>query len=568
MTGHSVGKTGKYKKKLLQLASRKVAILVLLSALIFAIGQYALILANNESNARRHLRELLESYTNLDAIESDFLLDTRTMDEARAILNGTSNGTQMKELLRKLNIRNNVSSQYILTDRKDEILSTSFRLDSLSSYHVNYNAAICHNARDHQDGEIYRAIYFDNSTYSDRMYVKPVFQDDIRLGYLTLYLSGSEWNYVLSGKNFDGVITDLRGNIMYSSKRAFATPNNQFIGGKSGINELNGLRYWTKSEQTPDGNACVYAMIYYPQNRVAYISVAALILLILAWVITARRAFQTMAQDNAASIEHLVSELRYIRKVDSEHRIQVKSDDEFSEVAHQTNYMLDALRELNQRNTELIQLNNRSEIDRLTAQINPHFLYNTLEIVRSLALFDGAKAEMVITKLTQVLRYSIDFSQDEVALEDDLIYTQNYIDIQSLRFGDHFACEMAIDPECYSCLVPKLLLQPLLENSIKYGFANVMRLSLQIEGHMDGPTLQLRVCDNGGGMDGEKARLLQGQLKAHESSLQSIGLCNLSRRLYLKYGENSGISVMNHVGKGFEVIVRIENRRDPACTKS
>jgi len=561
-------KTGKFKEKLLASVSRKIVALLFVSALIFTMGQYAVILAGNEANVRSHLRELTASYERLERINTAFLQSGETLEAARAVLSGEQGGGRLRQLVRRLNLQSPVSSEFILSDLNGGVLAGSFPGSTFTSYLSNYNAAICYHARHCGEDEIYRSVYYDNSTYSDRMFVRPIWQDHQLLGFLTLYLSGAGWNYALSETNFDGVITDLRGNIMYSSKQAFASVDNKFSGGSHGSVELNGLRYWILGQETPDGNALVYSLVYYPRNGALTAGLIALVLAAAAWYVTARNVFAAMADSNAASIGYLVRELRYIRKVDSGHRIVMDSGDEFSEVAHQTNYMLDALRELNERNTELLRRGNRIEIEQLTAQMNPHFLYNTLEIIRSLALFDGVRAEQVIKELTRLLRYSIDFSRDEVPLSDDIFYIQSYLNIQKVRFGERFHCELDITPECLSCMVPKLLLQPLLENSIKYGFRSVMELHIRVEGRLEGGTLLFRVSDDGGGMEAGQAAELQAQLAAHDRNSPSIGLRNLSRLLYLKYGSRSGIEISSEEGRGFEVLVRMEDRRDPACIRS
>lgn len=560
--------TGKFKKKLLKSVSQKMVLLLLISALIFTMGQYAVILIGNEINVRSHLRELNASYDRIDRISAAFLRNETTMQEARAVLHEEQGAAQLQNLVRRLNQQSPVSCEFILSDLHGSVLASSFPGSTLTSYLWNYNAAICYHARGCAEEDIYRSVYYDNSTYSDRMLVKPVYQDSVLLGFLTLYLSGAGWNYSLSDTNFDGVITDLRGNIMYSSKHAFSSVDNKFSCDRHGSVELNGLRYWVLAETTDDGHAIIYSLVYSPRSGTLIVGLIALALAAAAWYITARNVFSAMADSSAASVEYLVQELRYIRTTDSGHRIVMDSDDEFSEVAHQTNYMLDVLKELNERNTELLRRSNRIEMEQLTAQMNPHFLYNTLEVIRALALFDGRKAEQVITELTQVLRYSVDFSRDEVPLSDDIFYIQSYLNIQKVRFGDRFHCRLDIAPECMSCMVPKLLLQPLLENSIKHGFRNTMELHIRVEGWLEGGTLLFRVADDGGGMEAEQARELQAQLAAHDRNSPSIGLRNLSRRLYLKYGSKSGVEILNDEGRGFEVLVRIEDRGDPACIRS
>jgi len=117
-----------------------------------------------------------------------------------------------------------------------------------------------------------------------------------------------------------------------------------------------------------------------------------------------------------------------------------------------------------------------------------------------------------------------------------------------------------MEPECSGCIVPKMLLQPMIENSIKYGFQKKMELNIQIRGYMDGNMLVIHVLDDGLGMEPQRAKELERQLKEHDNSSSSIGLCNLSRRLYLQYGENSGILIRNREGIGLEVTVQIEQK--------
>ena len=85
-------------------------------------------------------------------------------------------------------------------------------------------------------------------------------------------------------------------------------------------------------------------------------------------------------------------------------------------------------------------------------RINPHFLYNTLEMIRNLALWEPEKTSSLILKLTQILRYSIDRSRQVVCLEEDIRYLSDYLDIQKCRFSDRFVCEMEIEPECMKCM--------------------------------------------------------------------------------------------------------------------
>ena len=559
---NGVPEEGRFQKNLQKSVTRKIVLLMIISVFFFWAGQSIITLTENELNAVSHLERLKETFFDLDLQNRKFLLNDRINDIVRRMLSQPDSGAadEFKNLFRQFNEECKVHNEVLLVDKGGKVVFTSFNENRVSSYLLNYNNAICYNARNHKEGEIYRAIYYDRGNYADSLFVKPIFEEGSIQGYLTLFLSGSEWNFYLSESSFDGVITDMRQNVMYISKPGLADSNNKFYGVGHGIWESKGDRYWSVSKELPEYSAVIYSLVHYPRNQAVSIGLLILLSVGVCWYTVACWMSRTMAANNAASIEKLVKEIRMIQKGDHKHRIQLGTDDEFGEVGHQVNRMLDNIQNLNERNTELLKLNSRIEMEQLTQQMNPHFLYNTLEIIRNLVIFDAPKAEELIVKLTEVLRYSVNTIRKEMTLEEDMQFIDAYLEIQNCRFGDRFHCEIHIETECSQCIVPKMLLQPMIENSIKYGFQKKMELNIRIHGYMDGHTLVIHVLDDGLGMEPQRAKELERQLKEHDNSSSSIGLCNLSRRLYLQYGENSGILIRNREGIGFEVTVRIEQK--------
>lgn len=555
--------SGKFQKNLQKSVAKRIILMILISSLLFLAGQFSATLAANELNASNHLKKLEEVFLRFDRQNREFLLNENTVKAVEAIIEGEDAGAadEFKNYFRRFDENCDVRNQVIITNTEGEVLFTSFGENQLSSYLVNYNNAVCYNARNCGEGDIYRAVYYDRGNYADALFIKPIFVEGEITGYITLFLSGSGWNFYLSESNFDGVITDLRQNVMYISKPGLADSSNKFYGTRHGSWTHGQARYWVVSKELPEFSAIIYSLVYYPGNETVYIGLSALFIMGAAWYGIARWMAKSMAENNAASIERLVSEIRIIRKGDYDHRIQMNTDDEFTEVGYQVNHMLDSIQALNDRNTELLKLNSRIEMDQLTAQMNPHFLYNTLEIIRNLVVFDADKAEELIVKLTEVLRYSIDTSKKEVTLEEDMRFMYCYLDIQNCRFGSRFSFGVNFEPECMNCIVPKLLLQPLIENSIKYGFRKKTELNIKISGHVEDNVLLISVLDDGLGMEEEKAEELRKQLRAHDNSSPSIGLRNLSRRLYLRYGDGSGLQIRNREGAGFEVVARIEQRK-------
>ena len=543
--------------------------LVAISCVLFILGQVVMTFISNEMNARHHLETLTNSFCELDSAEREFLEDPRTMKLVKNLFqkSGEENGdskTEFARSFRRFFKGQTVTTNYIITSADKRVIDSSYADINFSTYLINYVYASCYRAGEEGDG-VYRTVYYDIGEYADPMYILPVREEGKLMGYLTLLLSGSSWNYYLSEKNFDGVVTDLRNNVMYTSKHGLVTSMNKFKGtenpqqtfGTNGPKLIEGSQYWIVSQKLEDREAIVYSLVYFPVNVDYLIGILVMVLAGMIWKKLADDMARDMAARNATSIDNLVRELRIIRKENPEHRIQISSDDEFSEVGMQINRMMDAIRELNSRNTELALLNVKFEMNELTEQMNPHFLYNTLEIIRNLVYFDAQKASELIARLTEILRYSVNATKREVPFAEDMEYINKYLQIQYVRFGERLRCDIDTDPACDNVIIPKLLLQPIIENSIKYGFRHQMELYIKIRVRMVDSVLTVNVSDNGGGIDPEKIEILRKQLLEHDNSAESIGLRNLSRRLYLRYGPGSGVSVRNTEDPGTEVTVTV-----------
>ena len=163
----------------------------------------------------------------------------------------------------------------------------------------------------------------------------------------------------------------------------------------------------------------------------------------------------------------LIGELRTVQKGNPDHAVKLETGDEFEEIAGQINKMLISINELNKKNLDLVNINNRMEIQNLQAQINPHFIYNTLDNIRYLIIQDAKRADDLIERFTHILRYSIDNRKNRTMLSEDMEYIEDYLIIQKTRFGDRFQYTVEIGEECYPVVIPKLLLQPMIENSLE-----------------------------------------------------------------------------------------------------
>lgn len=561
----------KFQERLQKAVATRIVLLVLISMCCFVVGQYLVTWLSNQSNAQAHLEELEESFLRFDRESRDFLMDEDTRQTARQLVAGTDSQAEehLNTLLWKFQERCGISSNVLLTDSRGAVCYTSFSQQQMTTQRVSYNNAICYKVKNLGEDAPYRAVCYEQGDYADTMYVRPLYSGNELTGYITIFLSGSAWNVYLSGSSFDGVITDLRNNALYVSKPGLLDGYNKYYGASNGIWARGESRYWVVSKSLPEQETVIYSLVYYPPNDGILVGFLILLAMGIAWYSIARWMSRTMAEKKAASVEELVRQIRMIGRGDGSQRIQMDTGDEFTEVSRQINNMLGSIMELNARNTELVRLSGRIEMAQLAAQMNPHFLYNTLELIRNLVIFDAQKSEKIILNLTGILRYSVDEAKEEVLLSEDMKYIASYLEIQNCRFGERFRCTIDFSPACLSCRVPKLLLQPLIENSIKYGYRQRMDLCIQITGRVEGQMLYIQVVDDGLGMTEENARKLEQQLLSYDNTSLSLGLRNLSRRLYLQYGDQSGMRIRNTPGMGFEVDIRIDQRKEASkCIKS
>jgi Putative regulator of cell autolysis len=215
-------------------------------------------------------------------------------------------------------------------------------------------------------------------------------------------------------------------------------------------------------------------------------------------------------------------------------------------------------------------LRRQAEIAALQSQINPHFLYNTLDAVRGQALFYKINeiAEM-IEALSRYFRYNISKKGDFVTLEEEIENISNYIYIQQYRFTDKFSFTIKYnedDKEIINCLIPKLTIQPIIENCIYHGLEPKMekgKITIRIS--FTNKKLIIIVTDDGVGMSDEELEKFIYKLRHNFAGTQSegvgyhtgIGLLNVNQRLKLLFGEEYGLSIFSTKGLGTEVEISL-----------
>ncbi|UJF34995.1 sensor histidine kinase [Paenibacillus hexagrammi] len=198
-----------------------------------------------------------------------------------------------------------------------------------------------------------------------------------------------------------------------------------------------------------------------------------------------------------------------------------------------------------------------TEFRSLQAQINPHFLYNTLESINWISKMNGQKqVSQMVEALGHLLRSSISMKQDLITIGAELDLVQHYITIQKVRFEERLDFHMQVPGEFRSGLIPKLTLQPLLENAIKYALEEMLDPCLiSIAAREDGSRLDIMVEDNGPGIDIEYLdQIMKGE---RQSKGTGVGLKNIDERIRIAFGDDCGVRIENKAEGGTRVTVRI-----------
>ncbi len=243
------------------------------------------------------------------------------------------------------------------------------------------------------------------------------------------------------------------------------------------------------------------------------------------------------------------------------------SDEAFRNGSLEVTHLGQTLQEYQIRNNQLMndvvreqEEKRRSELDALQSQINPHFLYNTLDsIVWMIESGNSKEAIQMITQLANIFRISLSKGHTIIPLEDELRHAENYMRIQNVRFKNAFTARFDTDPALNRYSTVKLIIQPILENAIYYGVKNMDEDGMIIvRDWVDEGVLYISVEDNGFGMPKEVVDHLLDEDRSHVRSKGSgVGLYNVHQRIRLRYGPQYGLTIESEPDTGTVVIIKL-----------
>lgn len=367
-------------------------------------------------------------------------------------------------------------------------------------------------------------------------------------------------------------ILDRDGNIIYHPKQqllysglttervqqVMESKSNHFVTGEHNESKLYTMSTSEKTGWTIVG--VVYEselMKNKTQTQIIYILVA-FILLAAATIISA-----IISTRITKPIKTLKDSMKEVEKGHFDNaNIEVITENEIGSLSKSFNIMTAEIKKLMEENIYEQKQKRKNELKALQAQINPHFLYNTLDSIIWMA--EGNKNQEVVlmtSSLAKLLRQSISNENEVLTIEQEIAYIVSYLTIQKMRYKDKLEYEIDIDEDIYQNEIVKLILQPIVENAIYHGikFKETMCL-LRIQGYSRGNDIIIKIIDNGVGMSEETLAHIFDEHK-HNKRSNGVGVFNVQMRLWLYYGKNYGITYESVLGEGTIATITIPKKK-------
>lgn len=257
----------------------------------------------------------------------------------------------------------------------------------------------------------------------------------------------------------------------------------------------------------------------------------------------------------------LLNSMQELQQGNFQTRLPVDAQDEIGRISESFNEMCEKLNAYVERVYKAEIQRKNAEINTLQTQINPHFLYNTLESIKSTAIMNHDEdAAAMIAILGNLFRWISRTGEKTISLEKELEYIRNYLLLQSYRYNRKLEVSIDVEEDYLDEMIPKLILQPLIENAVKHALDGVCRdrlIGIQVRKKEE--ILEITVYDNGIGISTEKLQEIKEELQTaqNQDEFESIGLKNVNQRLRLMYGPEYGLSINSIAEYGTAVKIRI-----------
>lgn len=546
---------------------RKILILYMLVPIVFfAIAgrgmiyflEYKAVKDENIENTKilaKDLDETVRKYFNeVEKISSE-------EDVINAVLNKKADKVVYQKVYDSINSMN-VEGNFVIYDKNLHIIMSSAEFIGSET---GYNWGLFNRMIGYPGGIILKInrLYFQNGI-STLSVGKAIRNKNEIMGFAVYNIFDNSLKELI-GKSgsFNVVVTDKFGNVVITTNENF---KDNFGKAEKNLRKAEGYSVIDKEKYYVNKKEIYYSnLVLYTISSVGYVvdnfidKMIYIIIFFFTILAAMYYAAKIIAEKKTKVIEEIVKAIENIKTGDLETRLNVDTNDEFGIIADSYNEMLLNIKKLIEINKEEAKHSAVMEIKQLESQFNPHFLFNTLEMLRYTIKYDTSVANKIIINISSLLRFSIENKSSEVSLQRDLLYTKNYLDIQKYRFGENFDYEIKAEEGLENYYVPKLIIQPVIENAIKHGYTQVEKMIIYIRVKTVKEKLIISVYNNGKEIEKEILDEIREKLKNKkaEEFKNHIGLYNIFRRIQLMYGEKYGLRILSRKNKGTSVRVSL-----------
>ena len=555
------------KRSFLRFAFSIIALLFVLVGLFLFINVQLISAGGNRKNNAR-LGAVLDKQVR--AYE-DGLLRFGSDDRILGALKDRDSGrvTEVNRLLYDFSNAQSIRCSFVLTDSGGEIVSSNL---FEGNREIFLNSAVFHSMFEKMAAEpdkiftMPSRLNYAHGQAGDLALARAVSGPDRVYGYLFFDLSDEQIYAAVRDYPLDDVIlTDRYDNLIFSIGRQSADPMEKYPAGKyrmewqkGNVVKVNGKHYHVQKELLPESTLVLYTLVSmeFQRTLVSYGMIFLLIVGVLMLIMITPLSLR-IAGKNLEAIDELQHAVAEMGRGNMDYKLQGQVFDEFKVLGDAFCNMVTQREELMLHNSELTERKRIMEIKQLEEQFNPHFIFNVLETLRYEIAIDTAKASDMVMAFANLMRYSIYYGSTIVPLQTDIEYINDYLLLQKMRYNRRLNYHIDIPEELMGCKIPKLLLQPVVENSLVHGMKNIHSITINISAWKENGQLNLCVEDNGSGISEDKLKELRKGLEQEDVYREHIGLYKSHRVVRLLYGPESGMTIESSPGNGTRVIVTL-----------
>ncbi|WFR58041.1 sensor histidine kinase [Anaerocolumna sp. AGMB13025] len=371
-------------------------------------------------------------------------------------------------------------------------------------------------------------------------------------------------------KDVDFFIFSTEGNLFYQKNAALLNPDNEkevsaLYHNNQTIINLKGRDYYYLEYKSSDIGKTISLIpidrLTKDANKLRIIFAVIMVLSILVIFVISKFLSAEICKD----IQLLHNSMKKVEEGDLTIRAVVQSEDEIGKVTNRFNQMMDQINMLIKEVQEKEEGKREAQLNALEAQIQPHFLYNTLASIQHVAhMRQETEIEEVSSALSELLRSVLNNRNEYVTLWEEYEYIENFIKIENFKFRNQFEILWDVEEEIWLYHLPKLIIQPIVENSIIHGIVDMEKGGvINIKAYREEEFVIIQVIDNGKGISKETIEKLEKEIQRHDKlGFRQVGIANVFNRIRLLYGEKYGGSIYSYENAFTCIEMRFPGRKD------